>query len=457
MFKFKVILVAIVLLVTNLESMHALFIAKASDPAFNLPVPFKCTTFLWGPQNFNISGPLTSLGLSTGCSELPGTMNLTGKVVLVPGFKGCSYETVARNVQKKKPALMVFMGKFGYEPGVEAFITDTSDTSDITTPMVSLAIFPYFGALLNMVAAMKGNATVYATVVPDTNSYKELFKTPLIILFQIAYGGFSAFCFALASYKLYLFHQAQKGFHMNISQITLGVESVTNFLRFIWCAVDPFHGPHNIYPWSFVKFLQTFHAALNFVSLIFIGFYWTDLVNNSTGSKSTFLSRTSTKIMAFLFVAVVLGIEIFATSLDSTYVGGHYWTLISACTFIVEWFFIGTWFLYCGWKLIRALSKGKGSKEAGVQKVTRRVTAIGLLLHANWINMIFLIFYGTATEWAYFGFWCNLVTLISLGSYLQIGVFNPPQWREKVDSLKGTASSVSTKASSRNATVVAEA
>ena len=190
MFKPTIVL-TVILILKAFDSASGTFIVKATDPKYNLPVPFPATTFLWGPQQFNITGPLTTLGISTGCEELPASMNLTGKIVLVPAFRGCSYETAARNVQKKKPELMVFTGKFPWAAGVEAFITDTSDTTDITTPMVSVAIYPWYGAFLNLLAAYKGNATMVATVVPDTNKYKGLFSSPVIILFLVVLVGFA--------------------------------------------------------------------------------------------------------------------------------------------------------------------------------------------------------------------------------------------------------------------------
>jgi hypothetical protein len=47
------------------------------------------------------------------------------------------------------------------------------------------------------------------------------------------------------------------------------------------------------------------HLAINSISLILIGFYWSDLVNTTSGAKSAFLQKPQTKAAA-VFVTLVI-------------------------------------------------------------------------------------------------------------------------------------------------------
>jgi len=378
-------------------------------------------------------------------------MNLTGKIVLVPSFIGCSYEAIARNLQTKNPAALVIMGKFLYQPGIEAFISDVSPLSTLTVPTVSLAIYPFLAAVAQFKKCLKLNETTIATVVPDVNPYRDMFESVWMVLYQVILGGMNGINTALAGYKLYLFAVAQKGISLNIAQVVLANEFLTNFIRFIWCAIDPVHGARRILPWELIKYFFTIHIAINCINLILIGFYWTDLVNNSTGSKSTFLQRKETKALFSFITLFIFGVEIYCDVLDSKYIGGNMWSLYICYFYMAEWATVGTWFLFCGFRLVYTLSQGGKKRDPGVLKVARRIFAVGLLLHFDWVVLLMMIYYGTVSASAYLALWFTVVFLYTLGSYLQIGIFNPPQWREKGEKARSSTSTASSTAAVRDA------
>jgi hypothetical protein len=65
----------------------------------------------------------------------------------------------------------------------------------------------------------------------------------------------SLFLSILSGYKLFHFAQAQKGLKLNISQVCLACEVLTNILRFLWAAIDPFHGARKVLTWGFLRWL----------------------------------------------------------------------------------------------------------------------------------------------------------------------------------------------------------
>jgi hypothetical protein len=303
---------------------------------------------------------------------------------MVTSFDGCSFETIARNLQKANPALLIIMGQFLTIPGIERYIIDGSSIADISVPAVGMGVYPWVGLLKSVLAAYPKNESFSVNVVPDDDEFELLFQSPLMPLFQVMVVITCGYSVAVSGYKLFLFIESAKGIKLHISQIVLLIEFLSNLstflpltscilshsplVRFVW-GIDPLHGAYNILPWPVIIWLKTLPTAVNCISIILISFYWMDLVNNSTGAKSSFLSNPISKAVCLSLGCTILGIEIWLDAQGSMYSAGGTWVLYICYFYIGLWFVIGSWFLYSGFSLVKALNKGKKGKEGGASKV----------------------------------------------------------------------------------------
>jgi hypothetical protein len=182
-----------------------------------------------------------------------------------------------------------------------------------------------------------------------------------------------------AGYKWFLFWQAQKGFHLNISQVILGMELFINLckelawshvVRFFYCAIDYF-GVRGIMAYLPQRILFSLHVPLSFITTVLLSFYWSELVGNTTGKRATFLESRWTQISASVVCVVLLGMELATSVTNGLYIGGDiiFATVYSmaGCNTLV-----GFAFLFSGRRLVKALSSSTARQSGTLAKVMSR-------------------------------------------------------------------------------------
>ena len=400
--------------------------------------PLACAKFNYGPQEYNIVGKLLTY-VKNPCTAEGHPSYLKGSIIMAPTMVGCSYETVARNLEAQEPKAIILLGKFPI-PGSEAFLRDGSSMAGFSVPICGMGYLNYIVLASLLKEASEAGDTVFATLTPDDNEFRIAYESTYVLAFQVILGAASFICALVSAYKLFLFIQAQKGLRFNISQIALASEVITNVCRFLWMGLDPFFSARGTWPWGMVKLLITMPVATNIATLLLVGFYWTDLVNNTTGSKSTFLQKKSTIATASLMCATLFGLELTSSIREGLYMGGVILGFITSQAYSLFWFVLANWFWYRGFKLVKALNKGgKKSGDSGIRTLTRRIALIGFLLHLSWFLMAGIVYQGSTSVSNFIGYWSAFCVVLQLLSWLQIGIFNPPQWKDKVQGLKRKA------------------
>jgi hypothetical protein len=188
---------------------------------------YLCTSMRWGPQHFNLTGKLVYVG-NKGCGLKP-VLNVTARIVLIQGGSGCTFETIARNMQPWKPRALIFSQPESTfrVPGIQAFVSDGSSTIHITVPAVSVTV-PSFLALARITAA-SGHNESSVQLFPDENTFRSMFSSITFLMCQLLFMVANVLLYSWVLWRLRLWIQiGARSVFVFISLSSTGIRALCN-------------------------------------------------------------------------------------------------------------------------------------------------------------------------------------------------------------------------------------
>jgi len=284
----------------------------------------------------------------------------------------------------------------------------------------------------NLLQLTLTNLTLSITVTSgDTNEWGVIAQSWLFtVVCRVMLPIFALCCSYFAMTRFMSYWKFRRS---TLPLVCLMIETITNLVRAVYCAIDPFLS-QNIFPWQVSRMLVLITVPWSLSTSLLIGLCWAEALVNVTAIKAGFLSRYTIHFITFLVLLILL--ELFASIV-------HAFRLVVQIPIVVVISVLGPvaqlivafLFLIYGSKVLRILAKSVGTmahrhlaskRKVELKRMTRRIfgSGVGMILFAVCSGL-----FGTpvvrspyGSIFAYVGFYLGL----QITSIFQIFAFSKP-------------------------------
>ena len=226
------------------------------------------------------------------------------------------------------------------------------------------------------------NLTLSITITSnDRNPWGELYQTWYYVLVTRALLPIFALCCCYFALDRYVIYKALG--RSRIAIMCLAIEAITNLVRAVYCAIDPFVS-QQIFPFPVHRILVFISVPWSLSTSMLIAFFWAEALAITTTIKGQLLSRFKPHFVGFLAMFILL--ELF-----SSIVHGFRLTFIripiilaTALLGVCAQLVVAVLFFIYGFKVLKVLRRGIAisneaqKRTAQMRRMTKRILGSGV-------------------------------------------------------------------------------